>query len=191
MKKPRQKPVCPPLERRVVVGVIGAPHGVRGEVRVKSYTGDPLAIGDYGVLFADDGRVFEIEDGRPPQDDMLVLRFLDLADRDQAQKLTGLELFIDRDTLPPPEEEDEFYHADLIGLRVVDGAGADIGIILAVHNHGAGDLLEIKPVSDVSTWLHPFTKAGVPKVDLAAKCVVIDPAFLAKPDSSKPPPGET
>jgi 16S rRNA processing protein RimM len=183
-------PSMPPPERRVVMGVIGAPHGVRGEVRFKSFTGDPLAIADYGVLFADDGRSFTILDGRHLKDDMLVLRFSGFNDRTSVEKLTGLALFIDRDALPALNDADEFYHADLIGLVVVDQSGSRIGTVQALHNHGAGDLLEIAPDGGGQSWLQPFTKIGVPQIDLKGKRVVIDPQFLAKPDYSTPPKEE-
>ncbi len=198
MKKP-PKPTPsttppPPPERRLVHCVVGAPHGVRGECRVKSFTADPMAIADYGVLFAADGRAFEIDGGRWLKDDMLVVKFAGMTDRDEVAKLTGTELFVDRADLPATEEEDEFYHADLIGLAVVDATGETLGSVLAVQNHGAGDILEIRPTEGGPTWLLPFTKAAVPTVDLAGKRLEIDPAFLAKPEppSAKPPdePGD-
>lgn len=190
MKKPRPVPQMPPPERQLVVGVIGAPHGVRGEARVKSYTADPLSLGDYGALFLPDGRVLELAGGRPLKDDMLVVRFKGIADRDAAQKLTGQNLIIDRANLPQTEDEEEFYHADLIGLRVEDQAGTEIGTIAEVHNHGAGDLLVIAPRLGGGTFLLPFTKIAAPLLDLAGRRVVIDPAFLARPERSSPPPGE-
>ncbi len=89
MKKPKAQPVMPPPDRRLVVATIGAPHGVRGECRVKSYTADPLSLGDYGPLFLPDGRALEIIDGRPLKDDMLVVRFKGMSDRDAVQALTA------------------------------------------------------------------------------------------------------
>lgn len=188
MAKPRKQkapPACPPPERRVTLLVVGAPHGVRGEARVKSFTGDPMAVADYGTLFAADGRAFEIDDGRFLKDDLLVVKFAGISDRDAVAKLTGTELFVDRDNLPEPEEEDEFYHADLIGLEVVDLEGGKIGTLHAVHDFGAGDLLEIRPLAGGATWLQPFTKIATPEVNLAARRIVIDPAFLAKPETRK------
>lgn len=181
-------PVMPPPERRLVVAVIGAPHGVRGECRVKSYTGDPLAIADYGPLFAADGRVFEIDDGRHLKDDMLVVRFAGVTDRDIVAKLTNTELFVDRANLPETEEEDEFYHADLIGLEAVDAAGTLIGTVHNLQNFGAGDILEIRPVVGGAIWLLPFSKAAVPKVDVPGGRIVIDPEFLAKPEPQQARP---
>lgn len=190
-RKPKTPPVMPPPERRLVVAVIGAPHGVRGECRVKSYTGDPLAVADYGPLFADDGRVFEIDDGRHLKDDMLVVKFADVSDRDIVAKLTGTELFVDRANLPETGEEDEFYHADLIGLGVEDAAGAPIGTVAMLQNFGAGDILEIRPVAGGATWLLPFTKIAAPRVDLAGGRLVIDPAYLAKPEPQQARPDFT
>lgn len=190
MKKPRALPVMPPPERRLIVGVIGAPHGVRGELRVKSFTADPLDLGDYGTLFLADGRVLELAGGRALKDDMLVVRFKGIADRDAAKALTGLNLIIDRAELPQIGDEDEFYHADLIGLVVEDQAGAIIGTVVEVHNHGAGDLLVIAPKRGGGTFLLPFTKIAAPVLDLAGGKIVIDPAFLARPERSSAPEGE-
>lgn len=181
-RKPKTAAVMPPPERRLVLCVVGAPHGVRGECRVKSFTGDPMAIADYGTLFAADGRAFEIDDGRFLKDDMLVVKFAGMTDRDEVAKLTGTELFVDRANLPEAEEEDEFYHADLIGLDAVDAEGAHIGIIHSIQNFGAGDIIEIRPAGGGPTWLLPFTKAAVPRVDIIGRRLVIDPAHLAKPE---------
>lgn len=190
MKKPRAAPQMPPPERQLVVGIIGAPHGVRGEARVKSFTADSLSLGDYGALFLADGRVMELAGGRPLKDDMLVVRFKGIADRDAIKALTGQNLIIDRANLPATEDEEEFYHADLIGLRVEDQAGDVIGTIAEVHNHGAGDLLVIAPKRGGGSMLLPFTKIAAPVLDIAGGRVVIDPTFLAKPEHSRPPPGE-
>jgi 16S rRNA processing protein RimM len=188
-RKPKTPPPLPPEERRVVLCVIGGPHGVRGEARVKSFTGDPLAIADYGPLFCADGRVFEIEDGRFLKDDMLVVRFAGIADRDAVKALTGTELFVDRYALPETGEEDEFYHADLIGIAVSDPAGGRIGVIAGVHDFGAGDILEIRPTGGGQTWLLPFTRAALPQLDIAKRIATADPAFLAKPEPPRAKPG--
>lgn len=188
VKKPRSRavPKPPPPESRLAVGVIGAAHGVRGECRVKSFTADPLAIADYGPLFNENGQHFEIETGRHVKDDMLVVKFVGLTDRDQIRPLTGTLLYVDRNALPPPEEEDEFYHADLIGLPVFDGEGNLLGQVQALHDFGAGDLIEIAPQSGGGTWLQPFTRIATPVVDIAGRRIVIDPAFLAKPERRPP-----
>ncbi|MCZ8376662.1 MAG: ribosome maturation factor RimM [Beijerinckiaceae bacterium] len=192
MKKPRSRsaPKPPAPENRVALAVIGAPHGVRGECRVKAYTADPMAIADYGPLFSEDGRLFEIEQGRFLKDDMLVVKFVGEDDRDRIKALTGTLLYVDRASLPPPGEEDEFYHADLIGLPVYDQAGALVGTVLAMHDFGAGDLMEIRPASGGGTWLQPFTRVATPVVDIPGRRIVIDPAFLAKPERRPPGMGE-
>lgn len=161
---------------RVVVAQFGAAHGVRGEVRLKSFTEDPLAVGRYGPLAADDGRSFVIASARPAAGtapDMLVVRVEGVTTRDQAAALNGIELSVARSRLPETEPE-EFYHADLIGLdaSMKDGAGA--GTVIAVRNFGAGDLIEIAPVRG-PTFLVPFTRAAVPEVDIARGRIVIDP----------------
>jgi 16S rRNA processing protein RimM len=155
----------------VQMAVIGAAHGIKGELRVKPFTGDPLALGDYGPLYAGDGRAFEIEDIRP-QGEVVVVRFKGLRDRTAAEKLTGTELFVDRSVLPA-EEEDEFYHADLVGLAVRDETGAEAGKVTAVQNYGGGDILEIT-FQGRKGQLIPFSQAAVPEVDIAGGFVRID-----------------
>ena len=161
---------------RVLIARIGAAHGIKGEVRVKAYTADPGGIAAYGPLETPDGRAFEVASLRPaagPASDMLVVKFKGVSDRNAAETLNGLELSVPRDRLPPAEE-DEYYHADLIGLEAVTRDGAPLGTVIAVHNYGAGDLLEIAPRRG-ETLLVPFTRAVVPEVDLAAGRVFVDP----------------
>ena len=162
------------MSARIVVGRFGAPHGVRGEVRLQSFTQDPLAIAGYGPLRAPDGRVFALEKMRRVKDDMLVARVAGIATREAAQALTHLELTVERAALPPPDE-DEVYIADLVGLAATDPAGAPLGTIVAVPNYGGGDLLEVRPPAGGETLLFPFTKAVVPILDMAAGRVTIVP----------------
>ena len=161
--------------RRVTVARIGAAHGIKGEVRVKSFTAVPTDIAAYGPLEAADGRRFTVGAARPvgASPDMLVVRFREVADRNAAEALAGLELSVPRERLPAPEA-DEFYHADLIGLPAVTTSGKVLGTIVAVPNYGAGDLLEIAPATG-ATLLVPFTRAAVPEIDLAAGRVVVEP----------------
>jgi 16S rRNA processing protein RimM len=171
---------------RICVGRIGAAHGTRGEVKLWSFTADPMAVADYGALESEDGtRSFEIEALRPAKD-FLVARFAGVADRTAAEQLRNLELYVARDRLPAPEA-DEFYHADLVGLAVVDSSGATLGTVAAVHNFGAGDLVEVRPVRGGMTVMLPFTEAVVPVVDVAAGRIVVDaPAgAFADPASEK------
>jgi 16S rRNA processing protein RimM len=156
----------------VQMAVIGAAHGIKGELRVKTFTGDPLALGDYSPLYAKDGRTFEIEDIRPAGE-MVVVRFKGIRDRTLAEGLTGTELFVDRSALPA-EDEDEFYHADLVGLTVRDETGANAGKVTAVQNFGGGDILEIT-FHDREGLLIPFSQAAVPEVHIAAGFIRIDP----------------
>ncbi len=162
-----------PEARRVTVGRIGAAHGIKGEVRVKSFTALPLDLAAYSPVETADGRRFTIQAARPAgaSPDMLVVRFAGIDDRTAAEALNGLELSVPRARLPEPEA-DEFYHADLIGLAAVTPAGAPLGTIVAVPNYGAGDLLEIAP-SAGPTVLVPFTRASVPEIDLAARRVTV------------------
>lgn len=151
---------------RVAVGVFGAPHGVRGEIKIKSYTGDPLAIADYAPLSDQSGqRRFVLKKARSLKDDLLIVTVEGVTDRDAAARLTNLELYASREYMPEAEE-DEFYHADLIGLKAIDEHEAEIGIVIALHNFGAGDIIEIKPSAGGQSLMLPFTKKIVPSIDL-------------------------
>jgi len=159
--------------RLICVGAIVGAHGVRGAVKIKSFTAAPADIAAYGPLSDESGRrqfaLKQIGEARG-----LVLATIDgVRDRDQAEALRGTQLFVDRARLPRPAEE-EYYHADLIGLDAEDATGKPIGVVRAVLNHGAGDVLEIS-LADGGTMLLPFTRATVPVVDLAGGRVVVDP----------------
>jgi 16S rRNA processing protein RimM len=158
---------------RILVGQFGAAHGVKGEVRLKSFTQDPQAIGGYRPLVDKHGaRVFDIAGLRPVKDDLLIARIAGISTRAAAEALVGVELYVARAALPPPPD-DEFYFADLIGLAAVDAAGTTIGSIAQVRNHGAGDMLEIARQAGGETLLVPFTKAAVPIIDVQAGRVVV------------------
>jgi 16S rRNA processing protein RimM len=158
-------------DTRICVARIGAAHGVRGEVKLWPFTEDPMAVIDYGPLSSKDGaREFEVVRARIAKDHLVAV-LKGIATREDAERVNGIELYIARDKLPPAEAG-EYYHADLIGLRAIDDAGAAIGKVLALHNFGAGDIIEIAPPSG-PTLLLPFTDAVVPTVDLAEGHVVI------------------
>ncbi|HMM62939.1 MAG TPA: ribosome maturation factor RimM [Mesorhizobium sp.] len=177
----------PKPENPIQMAVIGAAHGIRGELRVKTFTGDPLALADYGPLHAKDGRAFEIADIRPAGT-VVIVRFKGVDDRSAAEALTGTELFVDRSVLPD-EEEDEFYHADLVGLAVKDEKGAVIGKVAAVQNFGGGDILDLT-LGGRKGVLIPFSKAAVPEVAVAGGYIRIDPvaAGLVEGEEAGPDP---
>ncbi|HEY6520772.1 MAG TPA: ribosome maturation factor RimM [Roseiarcus sp.] len=156
------------------MGVFGAPQGVRGEIRVKSLTGEPSAIGAYGPL-TNKGRTrsFAFQSLRSLKDDMLVARVAGISTREGAEALKGVEIFARRDQLPPPNE-DEFYYDDLVGLEAVDVDGARLGRVVSLVNHGAGDVLEIAPVGGGETLLLPFTKGVVRRIDFGDGRIVIE-----------------
>ena len=158
---------------RICVAQIGAAHGIRGEVRLRSFTEDPMAITSYGPLESEDGtRRFEIEALRPSKD-LFVARLAGITDRNAAETLTNLRLYVSRDRLPPAKDG-EFYHADLVGLAAVTPDGTPLGTVTAIHNFGAGDVIEIKPESG-ETLLVPFTDSTVPEIDIAAGRMVVVP----------------
>ncbi len=159
-------------DTRICVARIGAAHGVRGEVKLWPFTEDPLAVLSYGPLTTKNGaRHFEVVHARVAKDH-LVATLKGVASRDDAARVNGIELYIARDALPETDDG-EYYHADLIGLRAVDPQGGEIGKVLAVHNFGAGDIIEIAPLQG-STLLLPFTDSVVPTIDVAAGHVVIE-----------------
>ena len=156
----------------ICVARIGAAHGVRGAVKLWTFTEDPMAVQEYGPLTTKDGaRQFEVAHAREARDH-LVATFRGIATRDEAERLNGLELYVARDQLPATDD-DEYYHADLIGLAAVTSADAPLGRVVAIHNFGAGDIIEIAPPHG-QTMLLPFTNAVVPTVDLAGGRVVIE-----------------
>jgi 16S rRNA processing protein RimM len=162
------------MTERVLVAEIGAAHGIRGEVRLRSFTEDPFAVKDYGPLESEDGaRRFAIESLRPAKD-CLVARIAGVTDRTAAEGLRNTKLYVGRDRLPTTED-DEFYHADLIGLAAVAADGRALGQVVAVHNFGAGDLIELQPAAGGAAVMLPFTAATVPLVDIAGRRIVVDP----------------
>ncbi len=158
---------------RICVAQIGAAHGIRGEVRLRSFTQDPKAFMSYGPLESEDGaRRFEIEALRPAKDHF-VARVKGVGDRNAAERLTNIKLYVTRDRLPPVEDDETFYHADLIGLEAVTQDGAALGAVTAIHNFGAGDLVEILPAGGGEPMLVPFTDAAVPTIDIKARRMVV------------------
>ncbi|WP_435256462.1 ribosome maturation factor RimM [Thioclava sp. FR2] len=158
---------------RICVGSIAGAFGVQGEVRLKSFCADPEAIADYGPLYTEDGsRSFTVKLTRPVAGG-LGARLSGVTTKEQADALRGTSLFAERARLPKLPD-DEFYHTDLIGLSVFDTGGALLGVIRAIHNHGAGDILEVEGQGRKQPLLLPFTLAVIPTVDLASGRVVAD-----------------
>ncbi|WP_371811433.1 ribosome maturation factor RimM [Stappia sp. 28M-7] len=159
-------------EDRILIARIGAAHGVRGEVRVKPFGDDPLSFCDYGPLETADGKRRLVVKSARLQKAMVVTRFEGIDDRNAAEALNGLDLYIPRDALPELDDEDEFYHTDLLGLEAVAPGGETIGEIVALPDFGAGTLVEIRPQGAQSFYV-PFTREAVPEIDLAAGKVTI------------------
>ena len=160
-------------DRRVCVAQIGAAHGLKGEVRLRSFTAEPAAVARYGALETEDrSRALEIEALREAKDGYIA-RLRGVGDRDAAEALRNMRLYVPRERLPAPAAG-EFYHADLIGLAARLRDGAPYGEVIAVENFGAGDILEILR-DDGSREMLPFNEAVVPQIDLAAGTLVIDP----------------
>lgn len=167
----------------VLLGIVGAPHGVRGEVRIKTFTGDPLALAEYGPLTDEKGRRFEISSLRPAKE-VVVAQIKGVTSREGAETLNGVKLFVERSRLPAPEDEDEFLQTDLVGCSVIGPDGAVLGTVIAVANYGAGDLLDIE-TPDGRPVLMPFTKAFTPRIDVAGKRIeALPPAGLFEDDDA-------
>ena len=168
------------MSRDVLIAAVIGAHGLKGEVKVKTFTATPDALARYRTLHAKDGRIFTITQLRPGKAAEAVATLAEVVDRNTAESLRGMELFVKRDALPAPDEN-EFYHADLIGLTAMDEADRVIGTIRAIHNYGAGDVIEITRASNEGsggdTVMLPFVKDFVPLVDLkAGRVVIAEPA---------------
>jgi len=155
----------------ILLGVFGAAHGLKGEVRLKSYTEEPLAIANYGPLATKTGRLIRFTSLRV-QKDMLIVRVEGVDDRTGAEQLVNLQLFAEREALGTPEDEDEFFHADLLGLAVRTEDGRLVGTVSGLFDFGAGDIVEVTP-ADGKPLLLPFTKAVVPHVDIKAGHILV------------------
>jgi 16S rRNA processing protein RimM len=172
----------------VLMGEFGRAHGLKGEVRLKSFAAEPKAIACYGPLHAEDGRRFVIKGVRPAgggSPDLLIARVEGIASRDAAQALNRLRLYVPRQSLGAAPGGGEFLLADLIGLVARDPGGRALGAVVAVPNYGAGDLLEIASDAGGSTVLVPFTERFVPSVDIAAGHLVVEaPDLFAVDDAA-------
>ena len=155
----------------ILLGVVTAAQGLRGEVRVKTFTESPEMLARYGYLRTTDGRTLEVAALRTGKSDGAVVRFKGVEDREAAEQLVNAKLLVERSMLPATAPE-EYYHADLIGLRAQDSEGRVIGEVRAIHNFGAGDVLELERLGG-GTLLLPFTRDFVPKVDLANEFVTV------------------
>ncbi len=169
------------MSKRIIVGAIAGAYGVRGDVRLKSFCAEPEAIADYAPLSTEDGaRQFDVRLLRPIKGGFAA-RLSGITSKEQADALRGTALYAERARLPSLPD-DEFYHADLIGLAVHDAGGRRLGRISAVHDHGAGDLLEVAGPGLKDGVLVPFRREIVPTVDLSAGRIVIDPPPGLFPD---------
>jgi 16S rRNA processing protein RimM len=174
-------------DKKILLGTIGAAHGIKGEVRIASHTQDPEAIASYGPLETNrPGLTITIESARLSKT-VLIARLKGIRDRNAAELLNGVALYVDRDRLPDPDDEDDFYHADLIGLDArLESSGVSIGAVIALHNYGAGDLIEIQDPRSGDTFLYPFTKAVVPTIRIADGYLTISPPLDADPGEEEP-----
>ena len=152
------------MTRDVLLAVVIGAQGLKGEVKAKVFTAEPQSLGAYGLLHDRKGRKFEITALRPTKDGEAVIAFAGITDRNAAEALKGTELFVMRDALPQADEE-EFYHADLIGLEAQDSEGRVLGKVAAIHNYGAGDVIEIAR-DDGDSVLLAFTRETVPVIDI-------------------------
>lgn len=176
--------MSPDNKKRVCLGAIAGAHGVRGDMRIKTFTDVPENVAAYGPVESEDGaQRFTLKVIRVQGNGIVVAKTPEVTDRDTAQNLKGVRLYVDRSALPAPED-DEFYLDDLVGLEAVDETGARLGTVNAVYNFGAGDLLELKGIPDIKgTRLIPFTKEAVPTIDIAARRIKVMRAALNQDDN--------
>jgi 16S rRNA processing protein RimM len=168
------------------MGRIGAAHGVQGEVRINAFTEEPLALVNYGPFTTNRaGLTIEIESARATTN-VLVARLKGITDRNAAEALNGVELYVDRDRLPPTEDVDDFYHTDLIGLEARLGDGSVLGTVVAIPNYGASDLIEVRDGRTGDTYLYPFTRAVVPEVHVPEGYLVIEVPVEVEPGKEEP-----
>jgi 16S rRNA processing protein RimM len=163
----------------LLVGRVAGAFGIKGEVRITSFTADPLSLVDYKTLLREDGSTALTLTGGRVAKGGVVVRAKEIETREQAEAARGLRLYLPRDLLPDTEDEDEFYVADLVGLDVVSAEGEALGRVKSVHDFGAGDLLEIEPPQGPSWWL-PFTREAVPEVSISDRRIV-----AAKPEETE------
>jgi 16S rRNA processing protein RimM len=172
----------------ILMATIGAAQGLRGEVRAKTYPTEPLTLGDYGNLHTADGRVFEILDIREAKG-LAIVRFKGINDRNAAEALNGLELYIERANLPAELlDDEEFFYADLEGLEAFDAEGKSYGVVSGIFDFGAGDLLELKAPGK-RPMLIPFSEAAVLEIDLDAGRLLVDPVAAGLVDDAEDGPG--
>jgi len=177
------------MTERLCIGVVAGVHGVRGALRIKAFTADPADLTSYGALTTEAGQTWRLKGASVDGKGVVTAKIDGVDDRDQAEALKGTKLYIERGALPEAEE-DEFYIADLIGLPAESPTGAPLGIIKAVYNFGAGDVVEVS--GEQGEILVPFTLKAVPVVDVKARRVVIDPPELteAEEDEDQGPHGD-
>jgi 16S rRNA processing protein RimM len=164
--------------KQILLGKIVAPHGLKGEVKIKSFTADPLDVASYGMVTVRDGRCFHLQNPRL-QGEVVIAAVKGIADRNAAETLKGLELFVDREDLPDTDDGDgEFYQADLIGLPVFDESGVELGEIIGFQDFGAGDLVEIE-MPGGGTGMVPFADSMVPVIDMEEGRIVLSQTGVA------------
>lgn len=178
-------------KNRACLGAVTGAHGVKGDIRIKTFTDLPENVAAYGPVESEDGQQrFTIKVIRIQAGGVVIASAPEITDRDAAQALKGSRLYVDRSVLPAADE-DEFYLDDLVGLNVVDETGAPFGKVSAVYNFGAGDLLELKDIPGLKgVRLIPFTKEAVPSVDIAAKCIEVMRTTLDEGASGTSPKGK-
>ncbi len=173
--------------KRVLVGRVAGAFGVRGEVRITAYTEDPLSLLGYRTLLREDGSTaLTLQTARPAKG-AVIARAPELANKEAADAMRGLRLYVPREALPPPNDEDEFYLADLIGMFAYTADGLPFGKVKAVHDFKAGDILEIDPGGGRPSLLIPFTREAVPEVRLSeGRLIVVPPLEVdAEPEGEE------
>ena len=159
------------MQRDILLAAVIGAHGLKGEVKVKTFTQSPDKLGAYGPLHDKDGRLYTVKTLKPGKADEAAVAFAEVTGRNAAEALKGTELFVTRAALPDAKA-DEFYHADLLGLDAEDREGRRIGKVLSIQNYGAGDILVIAGDGGGETWL-AFTRDNVPEIDIKNRRIIV------------------
>lgn len=180
------KAKSPPAKDRVCVGAFAGSHGVHGHAKVKTFTAQPEDVAAYGPVESEDAtQTFTLKVIRSLKPELLLVSIKGLKNREEAQSLAGTRLYVDRSCLPPPEEDDEFYYSDLIGLKVTTDDGRPMGKVSAVQNFGAGDVIEIREIpGHKGSHLVPFTKDAIPTINIEIGLLIISALYYPGTDSS-------
>lgn len=163
-------------QNNVLVGIVTGAHGLKGEVQVKTFTAEPLNVAKFGQLRLEDNQILSVVHARQARKTDIIVRFGQVVDRNGAELLRGQQLFVTKDQLPD-QHDDEYLHIDLIGLKVFNDSGQEIGVLRSIQNYGAGDILDIS-THDGPDMMAPFSQDAVKDIDVVGQKIIVNSCFL-------------